>query len=713
MKNIYRLFLKERISIKISFIYAAFSALYIIFSDQILFFFVKNSENITIVQSIKGFAFILISALIIFFLLRREIQKYVQTEKKLQAIFNHRFQLTGLLDVNGRLIMANDMFCNMVGVNCSELVGKYIWELPLWSHSKEQQLKIKKSIQMVKEGKSINFETTHVDTKGDKQYIEFSLTPVHDDNGNMVYIVPEGKDITEKKQSEKKLIESERNYREIYNSSSDAIILHDVETGKIMDVNQTMLDMYGYAHHEVLEFNVGDISYSIDPYTQEEAVKKLKKSIDEGPQLFEWKARHKSGNCFWVEVAFRNTEIGGKGRVLAVVRDISERVQYEKEQKKLENQLVQAQKMEAIGTLAGGIAHDFNNILFPIMGHSEMLLEDLPKDDPARSRVRQIHSGAIRAKELIQQILTFSRQEETEMRLMKIQPVLKETMKMLRSTIPTTIEIQEKIDPGCGPVIADPIQIQQIIINLITNAYHAMENSGGTLSVGLKETNTSEHSPHLAPGRYACLIVSDTGTGIPKEIKESIFDPFFTTKKNGKGTGLGLSVVHGIVAKMKGDIHINSQPGEGSEFKIYFPVEKKTLHEKDSISESDIPSGTEHILLVDDEPEIIAIEKNILERLGYTVTSRMCSIDALEVFQSRPDKFDLVITDYSMPKMAGDQIAQELLKIRPDIRIMVCTGSSNRISKETAEQKGIRTVLEKPFTKKQFATKIREVLEIL
>lgn len=383
-----------------------------------------------------------------------------------------------------------------------------------------------------------------------------------------------------------------------------------------------------------------------------------------------------------------------------------------KKRKILEAQLQQAQKMESIGTLAGGIAHDFNNILFPIVGHTEILLEDVPEGSLWRDDLNEIYIGALRARDLVKQILTFSRQESTELILTKTQPIIKEVLKLLRSTIPTTIEIKQNIETGCGLVKADPTQIHQIMMNLTTNAYHAMQDIGGELTVSLKEIELSKHnaiSPDMVPGNYACLTVADTGAGMDKNITEKIFDPFFTTKET--GTGMGLSVVHGIVNRMGGTIRVYSEPGKGSEFNVYFPVERSSSEGQNSLTKKLIQGGTERILLVDDENAIIIMEKRMLERLGYQITSCANSIEALEVFHTNPDKFDLVITDMAMPNMPGDKLSAELSRIRPDISILLCTGFSERISEEKAASLGIKGLLMKPIVMRDFAQKIREVLD--
>jgi len=381
---------------------------------------------------------------------------------------------------------------------------------------------------------------------------------------------------------------------------------------------------------------------------------------------------------------------------------------------KLETQLQQSQKMESIGTLAGGIAHDFNNILFPIVGHSEMLLEDIPEDSPFRDGLNQIYSGAMRASELVKQILTFSRQESGELKLMKMQPIIKEALKLIRSTIPTTIEIKQNIQADCGEIKADPTQIHQIVMNLATNAYHAMEETGGELKVSLKQMELGTRdliNPDMIPGQYACLSVVDTGIGMNKELTQKIFNPFFTTKAVGKGTGMGLSVVHGIVAGMGGAVRVYSEPGKGTQFYVYFPVEKNSFVKHSVQTHEAIQGGIERILLVDDEDAIIIMEKLMLERLGYQVTSRTSSIEALEAFRDRPDKFNLVITDMAMPNMSGDKLSAELTKIRPDIPVLLCTGFSETMSEEKAASLGIKGFLLKPIVMKDLAQKIREVLD--
>jgi len=392
---------------------------------------------------------------------------------------------------------------------------------------------------------------------------------------------------------------------------------------------------------------------------------------------------------------------------LTIFRDVTEI-------KKIENRLMQAQKMESIGNLAGGIAHDFNNILFPIVGMSEMLLEDLPKDSPEYENTLEIYNAGKRGSDLVNQILAFSRQSEQKKMPCRVQQILKEVMKLSRSTIPVNIRIKHNIQIDCGMVLADSTQIHQIAMNLITNAYHAVEETGGEIFVRLKETQLQEvdvTSGSLKPGRYVLLTVSDTGKGIAPSVMDKIFEPYFTTKENGKGTGLGLAVVHGIVKEHGGAITVNSEIGKGTAFHVYLPLIERRTDPEMINSTDEFMGGNERILLVDDEDPIAKLEKLMLERLGYDVTMRVNSVEALEVFKTMPNSFDLIISDMTMPNMTGDQLASELLEIRSDIPVIICTGFSERINRENAAAIGVKGFLMKPIVKSELARMVRQVLD--
>ncbi|MCD4742622.1 MAG: PAS domain S-box protein, partial [Desulfobacteraceae bacterium] len=510
------------------------------------------------------------------------------------------------------------------------------------------------------------------------------------------------------------LKKSEKQFQNLFNSITDLIYTQDIK-GHFTSVNPVMQDLFGYDMDDFLGRSITDF---MKPEFQSEFNTRYLEVVKK-------QGYHEGIACYFktnkekIYLENRSSLVkpddGGDPYITGIARDITERVLSEKKVKKLEKQLVQTQKMEAIGTLAGGIAHDFNNILFPVIGHTEMLLEDVPEDSPFHTSLNHIYSGALRASDLVKQILAFSRQEQSELKLIKIQHLVKEVLKLIRASIPTTIVIRQNIDPKCGIIKADPTQINQIIMNLTTNAYHAMEETGGELQVSLNEVRLGEYdriAPDMESRDYVCLSVTDTGIGMDKNIKNQIFNPFFTTKSKGKGTGMGLSVVHGIVKSMGGAIQVYSEPGKGTNFHVYFPMEKNSVEELNIQTVEPVQQGVERILLVDDEDAIITMEKQLLERLGYQVTSHISSIEALEAFRANPDKFDMVITDMAMPNMQGDKFAVELTKIRSDIPILLCTGFSETISEEKAASLGIRGFILKPIVMKNIARKIREVLDI-
>jgi signal transduction histidine kinase/ligand-binding sensor protein len=387
--------------------------------------------------------------------------------------------------------------------------------------------------------------------------------------------------------------------------------------------------------------------------------------------------------------------------------ELEKRRKLEEGQRRMESRLRQSQKMEAVGTLAGGIAHDFNNILFPIIGFSEMILEDLPEDSPFQDPMQTILSGAFRARDLVQQILTFSRDMEQEVHPLKIQLILKEALKLSRASLPSTIKIISHIPDKTGLVMADPTQIHQVVMNLITNALHAMEETGGELRVDLSEIEAGQDESHcfgLEPGSYVCLKIADTGPGMNKKTRKRIFEPYFTTKVRGKGTGLGLAVVHGIVKKLGGEIGVNTEMGQGSEFSVYLP-RIISDGEDDAVKTMEAMPAfrNEHILAVDDEEPVLNMLDQTLTRMGCRVTCQNSSLKALELFKSDPQAFDLVITDMTMPDLTGDKLISKIKKIRPGIPVILCSGFSETLLNQKATGAKPDKLFMKPVTKKDLA----------
>ena len=393
---------------------------------------------------------------------------------------------------------------------------------------------------------------------------------------------------------------------------------------------------------------------------------------------------------------------------VAVKRDITQEV-------KLERQLRQSQKMEALGTLAGGIAHDFNNILMLILGYTALVMKDIPEGTVTYRNLKQIVKAGNRAKDLVKQILAFSRKSEQERKAININPLLKEGLKLIRSSLPSTIKIKRNIKVKSAVVMADPIQVHQVLMNLCTNALQAMrEKGGGVLEVALSEVEINQENSNLyqslEPGSYIKLTVRDTGPGIDERIMERIFEPYFTTKKPEEGTGLGLAVVHGIVKSHGGEITVTSEMGKGTDFHVYLPALKSDipLETKETI---EIPRGKEKILFVDDEKDMVDMGIQLLKSMGYEVTGRSNVFDALEIFRKNPDNFDLVITDQTMPHMTGSELARVLISIRADIPVILCSGFSEIISEEKARAIGIKEFIMKPIDIRKIATTIREIVD--
>ncbi len=384
----------------------------------------------------------------------------------------------------------------------------------------------------------------------------------------------------------------------------------------------------------------------------------------------------------------------------------------EAERLNLQLQLQQSQKMEAIGTLAGGIAHDFNNILGAVIGYAELAQNLVEKRSKAYNHLDEVLSAGMRAKQLVQQILTFSRATKHELAPIRLAPVAEEAIKLLRASLPATLEIRTNLSSQSA-VIADPTKFHQVLMNLCTNAAHAMRKRGGVLDVCLSDfflnSESTENNASVQPGPYVKLTVSDTGQGMSRHILDRIFDPFFTTKRKGEGTGLGLSVVHGIVKSFNGHITVRSRPGKGTCFELLLPA---VCLEIDSISEQrPIPTGSERILLVDDERPLVDSLKQQLESLGYTVTGTTKPVEAREAFRANPSQCDLVITDLTMPQLPGDKLARALLQIRPDLPIILCTGFSESVDSKTLNAAGFPALLHKPVLKPQLAEAVRKALD--
>lgn len=526
-------------------------------------------------------------------------------------------------------------------------------------------------------------------------------------------------EIVDRRQAEEAVRSSEQKYRLLADNVSDVIWVFDIQQRRLTYISPSVLKARGYTPEEALTQSLADI---LTPDSYQKVLEYLRghfgtaeeigpgRAFSEEVQMYK-----KDGTTIWAEItaSLLWPGDGQPATILGVTRDISERKRAEFERAKLEIQLRQSKKMESIGTLAGGIAHDFNNILSSILGFTELCQDDAPPNSQLDENLQEVFTAANRAKTLVRQILTFARQTDDEIEPIQINSIVKEALKFIRSSIPTSIEIQAQIESDSF-TLGNPTQIHQLLMNMCTNAAQAMEENGGVLKVGLKDVALDDHRDvslrNLSAGPYVELKVSDTGTGIDPSILSSIFDPYFTTKEIGRGTGMGLAMVHGIVKESKGTILVDSELGKGSVFTVYLPATPKTGHLQ-ATEPRTLPMGNERILFVDDEVNIAKFSQQILTRLGYQVTTQINSRDALALFRERADDFDLVITDMTMPNLTGDRLAREMLSIRKDIPILLCTGHSNRITSEKQVMWGIREVVYKPIVKTELAGLVRRLLD--
>jgi PAS domain S-box-containing protein len=523
-------------------------------------------------------------------------------------------------------------------------------------------------------------------------------------NGRSAGRVWSFRDVTERRRAEQAIRASEERFRGLVQASPDYILMLDRE-GAVTFINRT-------ADGTPPEQALGRCALSWVREEYHEAVRECFDYVFSGKQTAEFE--FESVGERWYLARMTPVEQGdGELQAMVIVTDITERRRGEEQQAKLELQLRQAQKMEAIGTLAGGIAHDFNNILYAIQGYAELVLDTLPEGSVARADQREVIVASKRASDLVKQILAFSRQSKHEQTPTAVATIVREVLKLMRASLPTTIEINPVIETRHAVVLADPTQLHQVLMNLCTNAGQAMPD-GGTLTIGLRnELLTPGQAAEAArpPGNFVVLRISDTGCGITAENLERIFDPFFTTKEIGEGTGLGLSTVHGIVTAMGGDISVTSEVGRGTTFEVWLPQAEGEVREVAS-EQRDILSGSERVLFIEDEAALSRMGRDALARLGYVVESHTDSTQAWERFAAYPRGYDLVITDQTMPGLTGTQLAEKMLALRPDLPIILCTGFSAAVSEELAAQMGIRAYLTKPVGMRDLALTIRKVLDV-
>ena len=553
----------------------------------------------------------------------------------------------------------------------------------------------------VKEKKlSVVIEQLFYDTNDTPILLELHCHPIFDEKGKVVQLIESSIDITERRRVEKHLQRSEQNFRTLIDTANDAIFISDLFTEEILQVNKSAEKLLGLEASKIIGQHQSKLLFPPEIYTEHRKLF-LNHCLEGQGILSGISIGNTDGSIIPVEISLSVSGWQERQVVLAIFRDITER-------KRMEQNLCQSHKMEAVGTLAGGIAHDFNNILTAILGFSELSLLTVPTDSKSWYNMKKVTQAACRARDLVSQILTFSRcsmVDETQKNIF-LQRVINDSLNLLSSTLPSTIDIQLQIQKDCRPVHADYTKIQQIIMNLCTNAYHAMRDKGGVLIISLHELRIEKRNkldfPELPPGFYAVFSVQDNGTGMEQKTVSRIFDPYFTTKSQSEGTGLGLATVQGIVQSYHGTIRVSSRIGQGSTFTIFLPIASDTTSlqtiEEISSQTGELPQLTKNVLFVDDELMIVQLGKIYLELLGCQVTPCNSSVTAYEKFLADPAAFDVVVTDQTMPALTGMELAAKILAVRPDMPIIIITGYSELVDEKRATQIGIKGFLMKPFT---------------
>ena len=628
---------------------------------------------------------------------RTAAEEGIESARELHTLYEEALNPILVVDENGQYLRANQAALDFLECGLEDLRRKKVWD---WTPPGHEERARKEH--------SPFFDRRTVETEywvnGKIKTLMLNVVPLELHGKKVIYGI--GQDITELKRIENALRQSEEKFRGITERLFDVVFTTDRE-GNLTYLSPSAELIFQYRPEE----RIGGHFLDNVPESEHSRIVKLMKKVLEGEDIgiFETEARGKNDLPVRIQVnasaLMEDDEIVG---TLGVIRDVTR-------YRDIEDQLRQSQKMEAIGTLAGGIAHDFNNILGIIIGNAELGMEDLPKNHSGQENLMEIFKASLRAGDLVNQILTFSRKTESQLLPVQIGPLVKESLKLMRSSIPKTIEIRQQISENIDYIKADPNRINQMLINICSNAHHAMRKKGGILEVVLENlelnNETTQAYPNLSPGKYVKMRISDTGQGIDTNIINRIFDPYFTTKKVGEGSGMGLSVAHGIIEDHKGAIQVNSEPGKGTTFNIFFPaVDFK--RDKDVEAKKSLPLGKERILFVDDEEAILTTCSEQLKRLGYQLTTAENGRKALSEFRKNPHQYDLIITDQTMPKMEGVDLARAVMEIRPNIPVILCSGYSDILDEDELKACGISELLAKPIVKSDLAKVVRKVLDL-
>ncbi len=672
----------------------------------------------------------------------------------LQLVLNNIPQFIFWKDINSVYLGCNRNFAEVAGVEKPEnIVGKSDYDLA-WEKSEADFF-----CECDRRVMDTNIPEYHIvepqlQADGKKAWLDTNKIPLHNTLGEVIGILGTFEDITERIEIEEKFARHRDHLEELVNERTKELLsANEILQLEIKEHEQTEERLKlseersrTWLEHSPVCTKIVDLDFNLQymsssgievlhipdiklfygkPYPFDffpESYKKLLTSNLEKTratgEIIEQEASvvDIDGNELWFHstIVPVNDDGGRIEYIIIVSLDITESKQAESKRTDLESQLRQTQKMEAIGTMAGGIAHDFNNILAIIGGNLELLQFKKESGMPFEENLEHIREASSRAKNLVAQILAFSRKEHKDLIPVNLSTFVNESTNFLRPMIPATVEVVTEVPRDHVFINADTTQLQQVFINLCTNAIHAMKEKG-LLRISLEEGELTSQEVLLAvepqASRYAKLSVADTGKGMDKKTLDQIFDPFFTTKEVGSGTGMGLSMVHGIIEQHGGFIHVDSSPGQGTTFTLYFPVTSDVETSEGLDAETNLPTGTESILFVDDEQYVADVSGSMLGHLGYKVTIMTNSVEALDLFKAHPDEFDMVITDQTMPKVSGVELAKEIFRIRPKIPVILCSGYSATVSEEAAMEGGIRAFCMKPMEIKQFATVVRDVLD--
>lgn len=606
-------------------------------------------------------------------------------------------------DLKGKIMEANRQMISSLGYTGEELVEIGYPDLIV----PEERAAFILNMADIRKSGTVSGTMTLVTQKGEPRFFEYSNVLAEHTTGNQA-VFSLARDITHRKKAEKALAASQLQFQNIFETAAAGMAIIECESQQVVEINSAAVQMMQKKAAHIKRQRLD----SLISMPENATVRRLPVPTHHPMECL---LNTDCENSLPILASIRETVFDDRPHLIISFINIQKIKEAEADKRELEIRSNRMQHLESIGTLAGGIAHDFNNILFGIMGFAELALEDSTEKSIQAKNLKEILRGGHRAKEMISQILTFSRRDSIDKQVIKPVPLIKEALKLIRATFPSTIEIKSRFAPDLHQIKANPTHIHQVVMNLCTNAAHAMVDDFGRIEIRIENVTLSsdEQTPHgkLSKGDYFKLVIEDNGEGIPRNVIERIFEPYYTTKAQGQGSGMGLSVVLGIVQALEGNIRVKSHPGQGTCFEVLLPATHLVVKQTE-VTVAPLPKGNEHIMVIDDEPHLLTLLKRMLGGLGYEVTICEHTTEALTLFKSQPGAFDLVITDLTMPKMTGIQVARELLQTRADLPIILCTGYKKKLSQAHLQSMGIRELLPKPILKKELAASIRRAVEL-